>query len=73
MRVTTKPIDEVKPNESVVLNDGRPATVRYNDAYVTLIGPSETILRHRLVTVTADGSTAYVDAPWRTLVRIVVE
>lgn len=73
MKATTKPIDEVKPNERVVLDDGRQAVVQYSYGYVTCIGPAATKLMHLLVTVTADGSTAYVDAPWRSLVRIVVE
>lgn len=68
----TKPIDEIVPCDRVVLLDGRPAVVQYNDAFVVRQGPRSTVLKHRLVTVTADGETVYVEARRRELVPIIV-
>jgi len=73
VKYAAKPIDEVEVGETVVLDDGRQAVVRYSYGYVTRIGPSATMLMHLLVTETADGSTEYVDAAWRDLVTVVVD
>mgnify|MGYP001191492205 FL=1 len=68
-----KHIDELKAGDTVVLDDGRRAVVQYNGAYVTYLRPSVTMVMHRVVTVTADGSTEYVDGAWRDLVPVIVE
>lgn len=69
----TKPIDELKTGDIVVLDDGRRAVVEYNTPYVTHIRPSVTMVMHRVVTVTDDGSTEYVDGAWRDLVPVVID
>lgn len=69
----TKPIDEITTGERVLLDDGRHATVQYNGAYVTQIRPTVTMVMHRIVAVTDDGSTEYIDGAWRDLVPVVVD
>lgn len=69
----TKHIDEIEQGDIVLLADGRHATVQYNGAYVTHISPTATMVMHRIVTVTDDGSTEYIDGAWRDLVPVVVD
>ena len=69
----TKPIDEIMPYERIVLDDGRSALVQDNVAFVTDAGPSATVLKHRLKAVAPDGSTVFVERPWRSPVPIVVD